>query len=134
MKPTPQQHLSKAEHDLKAYEAIPSGFPEWRATALFYAAVHLVEALTKTEGTSHVCHVERAQTIKKKYAVLWRPYSRLQQESEKGRYLTRRKCSALFSLDAEQVEEQLHQGCLVPIQTFVNARIRKVGAGVPVSK
>ncbi len=121
--PTIEQHLDKADRDLDAYKAIPEGFPEWRAVALFYSAVHSIEALCATGGSIHIDHYAREKTIKKEHPKLWPRYIRLKQESEKARYLTRRHRKALFSLNASQVDKQLFEGCLLKIRDYVRGQM-----------
>lgn len=94
--PSIEQHLDKADRDLDAYNAIPEDFPEWRAVALFYSAVHSIEALCATGGSIHVDHYAREETVKTEHPQLWPRYVRLKQESEKARYLTRATAKRCF--------------------------------------
>lgn len=131
--PSPEAHLSKADPDLKAYQAIPPEYPEWRAAALFYAAVHYVEALAVTERSPHVEHYARERWVRKQHRNIWAAFSRLKQESEKARYLTLRRYAVTadweqgaFSLSAEQVDKQLYHGCIIQIRDYVRARVQSV--------
>ena len=133
--PSPEAHLNKADRDIKAYQAIPPEYPEWRAAALFYAAVHFVEALAVTEQSPHVEHSARERWVRKQHPTIWAAFSRLKQESEKARYLTLRAYAVdadwqqgAFSLSPEQVDKQLYRGCVIQIRDYVRARVQAAPA------
>ena len=48
--PALANHKAAAKRFLSLYEVIPGDYPEGKAIALFYAALHLVEAVAASEG------------------------------------------------------------------------------------
>ena len=59
-------HLSAAirtEEFVMALSALPVRYPEWEVTALFYSALHYVNAYLRTQGHSPRNHVQRNEIV-----------------------------------------------------------------------
>jgi len=123
--PPLQAHLARAQENVALYmnhKAILP--PTWQATVLFYAAVHYVEALCDALGHGGtVVHSERDAYIRKTHRDLWKPYSRLKQESVKARYLTNSTggdwTKGSFSLTPDQVHDRLYIHGLQEVIAYV---------------
>jgi hypothetical protein len=113
--PTRRQHRAAAARHLLAYRFNVQRFPGWSATMLFYAALHISEAVFEQEGQHCTNHGDRARYIKERHKPLWSSYHRLQNESEKARYLE----GGAFLLTPSQVEHELRKGQLTKIRKYL---------------
>jgi hypothetical protein len=113
--PTRKQHIAAALRHLEAYRHLRHQFPDWASVALFYSALHVVEAAFEAEGRHNNTHQQRELYIKERHRALWQPYHRLQNESMKARYLQ----GGAFSLGAEGVENELRRQKFRQVHRYV---------------
>lgn len=113
--PSRKQPLAAATRHLKAYRAMRGEFPDWASVALFYSALHLIEAAFEAEGRHNSTHPQRELYIKQRHRQLWPPYHRLQSESMKARYLQ----GGAFALRAEGVENELRRQKYRQVRRYV---------------
>ncbi len=73
--------------------------------ALFYSALHLVEAVAASEGKHNRDHSRREVFLKRDHVAMWKHYRPLHEASEKVRYLA----GGQIGMTAEQVEHQLRR-------------------------
>lgn len=88
--PTLNQHLPVAESNERFVESItflPARFPNWEITALFYSALHYVDAFLSTQGIHPRSHDSRIRSIRT-YIETWEDYRDLYQLSLGARYNT----------------------------------------------
>ncbi|HEV8574210.1 MAG TPA: hypothetical protein VGR43_05820 [Dehalococcoidia bacterium] len=90
-KPRALAHLEQAQHNHGLFQHLRADgrYPDWAVTALFYAALHLVEAYlvetsTGFDGTRD--HLQRDSQIGLKIPRVYRDYSYLQMRSQWARY------------------------------------------------
>ena len=86
--PTLNQHLPLAESNERFVESIsslPARFPDWEITALFYSALHYVDAFLSTQGIHPRSHENRIRSIRQ-YADSWEDYRDLYNLSLDARY------------------------------------------------
>lgn len=84
---TESEHLQKAQHIQDFLDSINvNSFPDWYATAAFYKAVHLVEALCRRRGHATGSHLRRNTLLKRRYPAIWRDYRPLWAFSRTARY------------------------------------------------
>ena len=86
--PTLNQHLSQAESNERFAEsiaALPARFPDWEITALFYSALHYVDAFLSTQGIHPRNHDSRIESMKL-YIRSWEDYRHLYRLSLAARY------------------------------------------------
>jgi len=86
--PTRPQHIAQHEHNEALYQSISgSAFTDWAVTALFYSAIHLVEAALSAPPRPRG-HVGRLREIAASPALapVRRHYQELKQRSEDARY------------------------------------------------
>jgi hypothetical protein len=94
------EHLAKAEHNeelsylLADANADGKGFEDWEVIALFYAAVHLVDARLAADNEHPTSHVEHRQgmprgrnaLVRQLLPLLWGDYRQLENLSHRARY------------------------------------------------
>ena len=88
--PALNQHLPLAESNESFAESIvslPARFPDWEITALFYSALHYVDAFLSTQGIHPRSHDSRIRSIRS-FADAWEDYRDLYQLSLHARYNT----------------------------------------------
>lgn len=122
--PPHQAHLAKARENITLYETMRGMLsPDWKATVLFYAGLHLVEVLAHANDNLHnTVHSRRSNYVKYKHPKIHGAYARLRAESEKARYLTTRHDDwqrGSFSLSSENVHKQLRLNALQKIIDYV---------------
>lgn len=104
--PSVKAHKQQAERNLAFYESISSDFPDWKAVALFYAALHVVEMVATDAGLSQRNHDDREHKfLRPHHPKIWQAYRPLFAASRRGRYLA----GDQFDMTAPQVEEQLRK-------------------------
>jgi hypothetical protein len=89
--PDRHQHVNKARNDeIFAQKTDPktSVDCEWAVTALFYAALHYVEAYFATKNMHYDRHGDRESALRRESAIkaLWDDYRTLKRHSRKARY------------------------------------------------
>ncbi len=87
----PKGHIQQAKHNEALAEFLEgTSYPDWRATALFYAALHYVQAyfLSRTPPKSYVRHSDRdtAIEIDTHIGSIWNHYRSMKDWSQKARY------------------------------------------------
>jgi hypothetical protein len=97
------------------YRALLPRFPDWACVALFYSALHRVEAALSREGAHCVTHQDRELYLKRRHGTVWPAYSRLKNESMKARYLQ----GGGFSLSAKSVDHELRRGKMAQIRGYL---------------
>lgn len=91
-KPEAIQRLAQAQHNYRPYQELKLGgrYPDWTATVLFYAAMHLIEAyLAEREpGTFHRMkgHQDRLTAVGLKLPMVYAAYRHLHNQSTVARY------------------------------------------------
>lgn len=92
--PSQKQHLSQASHNEKLvsnYKLLDSEFTDWAITALFYSALHYVEAYFATKyNWHHRKHEKRNPAIRRCLPHCYDDYKQLKYDSEEARYNNRR--------------------------------------------
>ena len=86
--PTLDQHLSFAESNERfagSIAALPTRFPDWEITVLFYSALHYADAFLSTQGIHPRNHDSRIESIKL-YISAWEDYRHLYRLSLGARY------------------------------------------------
>jgi hypothetical protein len=85
-------HLSQARHNFRLYQKLrdEGEFLDWAVTALFYTALHLIQAcLIDIAGNAFDyprSHEQRDAFIRRKLNDVWLPYNFLQNQSTRARY------------------------------------------------
>lgn len=88
--PSLNQHLPLAESNERFAEsiaALPTRFPDWEITVLFYSALHYVDAFLSTQGIHPRNHDSRIRSIRS-YINAWEDYRDLYHLSLDARYNT----------------------------------------------
>ena len=86
--PDLNQHLSLAESNERFAEsiaALPTRFPDWEITALFYSALHYVDAFLSTQNIHPRNHDSRIRSIRS-FIRAWDDYRDLYNLSLDTRY------------------------------------------------
>lgn len=89
--PTADRHLTQAARNESLSLALEAQYSEWAVTALFYAALHYVEAYFDRHATSgqprhHTGHVERTRAVRLRIPTVYRSYRWLMELSRDARY------------------------------------------------
>jgi hypothetical protein len=85
-------HLAQARHNFRLYQKLKGEgeFLDWAVTALFYAALHLVQACLIDIASDAFdyprSHEQRDSFIRRKLGDVWLPYNFLQNQSTRARY------------------------------------------------
>ena len=88
--PSLNQHLPLAENNESFADSItslPARFPDWEITALFYSALHYVDAFLSTQDIHPRSQDSRIRSIRS-FAESWEDYRDLYQLSLHARYNT----------------------------------------------
>ena len=87
--PSAEEHCAKAKHDERFVAALAATtFPDWRATGVFYAALHYVDAFLATRGIHPPDHRARDSYVglEPQLVAIYAAYRRLKRDSEDARY------------------------------------------------
>ncbi len=87
--PDKEQHLNRAKHNWNFYKTITdSEYLDWSVNALFYTALHYVDAYLDTEGYDPTNHGKRLTLVSSEHNLrgIFYDYQMLKDESEAGRY------------------------------------------------
>src|SRR6266849_5769348 len=85
-------HLAQARHNLRLYQKLKDEgeFLDWAVTALFCAALHLIQACLIDIAADAFdyprSHEQRDAFIRRKLSEIWLPYNFLQNQSTRARY------------------------------------------------
>ena len=84
----PEEHITVAFDWAESFAAIPAKLVTVRSAVLFYCAVHLIQAVAKTEGHNggHRIHKQRDDFMIEKHPREYRHYNELYDWGSKGRY------------------------------------------------
>jgi hypothetical protein len=114
MPPSRQQHIGQAEHNEALFHALEAtNFTDWAVTALFYAALHLVDAFLWPVRLPS--HARRGTFIapSSDLSAMYAHYRELQDRSEDARYecvsFTAADVQQLFSADFFPIRQRLRQ-------------------------
>jgi hypothetical protein len=86
------RHLAQARHNFRLYQKLgdEGEFLDWAVTALFYTALHLIQACLLDSAADAFdyprSHEQRDAFIRRKLGEIWLPYSFLQNQSTRARY------------------------------------------------
>ena len=116
---TKAEHVAKAEANQVFADSLGAGSQsaiDWSITALFYVAVHLVQAYFAARGSSYVTHKTRHSAIRRDAAIgaAYDDYRELESLSREARY-------EAPSLTAAQVKYV--QGCLQGVRNIIGPLI-----------
>lgn len=89
--PRQQQHLQQARHNEALYHHLATVAPlyiDWQVTALFYAALHYVDAYLSKHNVHPASHSDRDQPIAMESVLrrIYTPYRDLESRSRDARY------------------------------------------------
>jgi len=112
-------HKAAAEKFHSLYLAIPGDYPEGKAIALFYCAVHLIELIAASEGIHNRNHADRERYIRNNHSKYWKHYRPLRDASEQARYLAR----SGFTMTSEQLDLQLYRRRFAAIRELAVATL-----------
>lgn len=98
--PPRSEHIAKAEENEQVAQSLEAAYPDWAITALFYAAVHWVDAVLDGLGGMSVHpqrHMQRRGEIarRRELAVIEPRYRTLQDVSVGARY----ECELFYPSD-----------------------------------
>ena len=114
-----QDHVRRAERNLAFYNSFAldtTPYRDWAVTALFYSALHYVDARLDAFNIHPDNHPERGQAVGEKLSRrLYRSYRELQEKSEDARY-------RLIDLDSKSIRD-LETGDFAAIREFVRNRL-----------
>lgn len=107
--PTQAEHQEKADSHLRFLSQIGDEFPDWLATAAFYAAVELVEKLLARNGHHSNDHSERTKALRRLHPNprLNEAYRELYNASLDARYSPRSKSPTLKEVRETLIEKRL---------------------------
>jgi len=120
--PTTTQHLAQAATNERLALAWEATDPEWAVTALFYAALHYVDAFFYLDGQiNHTLdgfrsHTERTVEVAHRLTSVFVAYKRLLDRSREARY----DC-VTFNTGWVQ---RLRESSLLPIKQHVETELR----------
>ena len=87
MMPTKQEHLDKESRDAAVeVDLVAAEYPEWALTALFYRAVHLVDAFFAGHGLHHNSHASRNLAVARLLTPITREYMSIYGRALVARY------------------------------------------------
>jgi hypothetical protein len=102
--PTTQQHIIQSERNEALFQQLSNGpYTDWAITALFYAALHLIDAWLPAPSRPRR-HVARIREIAAtpRLAVVELDYQELKDRSEDGRY----NCARFTTADLQIVHSR----------------------------
>jgi len=123
--PTTTQHLAQAATNETLALAWEVTAPEWAATALFYAALHYVDAFFYLDGQINhsldgfKSHEVRTREVSLRLGFVYQEYQRLLDRSRNARY----DCIAF---DTRKVQN-LRAHNLLPIRQYVESQLKTLG-------
>ena len=118
--PTSEQHRQKAEHNERASVDFEAGlYVDWAVTALFYAAVHWIDAYLVQYWPSPGNHADRFELMRRERAV--RPIRALYQD------LYQRSLDSRYNCEAFQIRDvqRLRQARFEPIRRHLEGLLRR---------
>ena len=87
----PTAHIKQWKHNREFVATIAPTFPDWAVTAIFYTALHAIDALLKHDNVLPVNHDSRNNTLMRtnRYMKIWKLYQPLYNLSRTVRYLAK---------------------------------------------
>ena len=117
--PDAQNHVERAERNEAFYNSFAletTRYRDWAVTALFYSALHYVDARLDAFGIHPEDHGKRGRAVQEKFPLnLYRSYRELQGKSEDARY-------ALIEFDSNSIRD-LETRDFAAIREFVRNRL-----------
>ena len=89
LSPDAAKHLEQSRHNYRLFERLRADgeFLDWCVTALFYAALQLVDAYAAENNEPEFPdHVQRRDYIRAEMQSVWVSYRRLEEASRRARY------------------------------------------------
>lgn len=105
--PTVSDHIEQAGRNLKVCDLMQADgtYQEWAAVALFYSALHWIDAYLRQQHSVNVrTHTDRNRYVSRYLARLWPSYRELQTNSRNARY----ECARFADSDVNDLRED-HQ-------------------------
>lgn len=102
-----EEHLAKAQYNQVVADTFAgSGFYDWAISALFYAALNLMQAYLLEIGMDATTHIRRRQALlsRPELEPIVEPYAVLQLRSEAARY----DCKEFTLVDYEQTRRGIY--------------------------
>ena len=105
--PTRDEHIRKAKHNesfISSFDLNSTPFLDWVVTAIFYAALHYLDAYLAENNKHPGTHQVRNSLFSKdpNLATLWNSYQDLENDSREARYhmkeFTPHRCELRFFL------------------------------------
>lgn len=121
--PTTDEHRAWANHSEEVATLLQDTYPEWAMTALFYAALHYVEAFFYAQQTAmnlpkhYDDHASRNKAVQRRMPKVWGSYQALYDDS----FLARYKCYPFTTDDVRTSRDN----DLEPIKQYVLNRLPK---------
>jgi hypothetical protein len=116
--PKGNEHQEKASHNKSFLNGIDGNFPDWKAVAMFYVAVHLVERLrarhSEPKQRDSKDHVDRNGFVKESHRQIHEAYRDLFDASLTARYYPQSQ----FAKQFPTVDPLAHH--LQTIETYVD--------------
>jgi len=122
--PTTEQHLTQARNNERLALAWEETDPEWAVTALFYAALHYVDAFfSRYRQINHIPgsfpnHQVRTREVYNRLNFVYEQYQRLLDRSRDARY----DC---IRFDARRVQ-RLRDNDLLQIKQYIETQLRSL--------
>lgn len=119
--PTLDEHIVQAAHNEALSRVIEQQYADWALTALFYAALHYVEAYFYQDSASgyprhYTNHVDRHAAVRSRLRPIYGHYRALMTHSLDARY----NCVAFSASDVHSVR----RGEFDQLKTYILRRIR----------
>ena len=117
--PDSAAHIAQAATNEALSQQLETSYPEWAVTALFYAALHYVQAYFFDNAASmqpqhYLTHGRRDQGVAQRLQSLHGGYLTLEDASQDARY----ECMVFATVDVQE----LRGDHLVPIKQYILAR------------
>ena len=116
--PSERDHVRRAEQNLAFYNTFAletTPYRDWAVTALFYSALHYVDARLDAFGIHPEDHGTRGREVRQKLPNLYRSYRELHDKSEDARY-------RLLDFDSDSIRD-LETRDFAAIREFVRNRL-----------
>lgn len=125
-------HIKQWKHNRNFVSTIDPEYPDWAITAVFYTALHVVDALLEYDEVEGITsHSTRNTTLCRtsRYAKIWQCYQPLHGLSQTVRYLANPRKWVPW----ERVEREVVHRYLYPIEKSVHKLINQTPPNEPVS-
>src|SRR4051794_5803766 len=119
-----QDHINQWKHNRAFLAKIPSAFPDWQVTAVFYTALHAVDALLAFDNVNGVCsHTTRNRVLMdtNKYLGIYKAYIPLYGLARTVRYLADRQ----QWIKPDKVDKEVVRRYLLPVEQSVQKLMKQ---------